>query len=267
MYGPIIDFHTHAFPDSLAERAVPLLEEEAGVKAHLDGKISSLLSSMDEAGIGVSVVASIATRPAQFDSILSWSRSFRSERLIPFASVHPADSQARRRIGEIREAGLAGLKMHPYYQEFVFDEPRMYPLYESMRENGLILLAHTGFDIAFERKPIVNPEKIRRVVEAFPELKLVTSHLGAWEDWDEVERYLLGEPVYMDISYSFHLLGRQRARRLIQSHPHQYILFGSDSPWGDQKQTLDALLRLDLGKDHTQAILHGNAARLLSESG
>ena len=47
----IIDFHAHAFPDALAERAMPALEEEGNIKAALDGKISSLLRSMDEAGI------------------------------------------------------------------------------------------------------------------------------------------------------------------------------------------------------------------------
>ena len=66
----IIDFHTHAFPDELAERVIKMLEDEGGVKARLDGKISSLLGSMDKCGIEKSVICNIATKPAQFDSIL-----------------------------------------------------------------------------------------------------------------------------------------------------------------------------------------------------
>ena len=34
----IIDFHTHAFPDDLSERVIKMLEDEGGIKAHLDGK-------------------------------------------------------------------------------------------------------------------------------------------------------------------------------------------------------------------------------------
>jgi len=38
----ITDFHTHAFPEALAERAIRTLEAEtADVKARLDGRISS----------------------------------------------------------------------------------------------------------------------------------------------------------------------------------------------------------------------------------
>ena len=32
----IIDFHTHAFPDELADRAMKLLTDEGGVRPHLD---------------------------------------------------------------------------------------------------------------------------------------------------------------------------------------------------------------------------------------
>jgi|GEM_PF-6568209 len=33
----LIDFHTHAFPDILTEKAIGLLEKEGGVPARLDG--------------------------------------------------------------------------------------------------------------------------------------------------------------------------------------------------------------------------------------
>ena len=66
----IIDFHAHAFPDAIAARAISHLEHGGGIKAFLDGTVSALLGSMDRAGIGTSVLCSIATKPEQFDSIL-----------------------------------------------------------------------------------------------------------------------------------------------------------------------------------------------------
>ena len=45
-------------------------------------------------------------------------------------------------------------------------------------------------------------------MNAFPDLKLIAAHLGAWNDWDEVKKYLLGKPIYMDISYSIDMPGK-----------------------------------------------------------
>jgi predicted TIM-barrel fold metal-dependent hydrolase len=258
-----IDFHTHAFPDSLAEKAMHLLEDEANIKACLDGKLSSLLESMDRVEIEKSVVSSIATKPSQFQSILEWSKSIASERIIPFPSVHPADPDVLDRIDTVCGDGFKGIKMHPYYQDFVFDEDRMFPVYERISARGLILLAHTGFDIAFERERIADPERILRIVESFPALKLVTSHLGAWEDWEQAERRLLGKPIYMDISYALEFMDRNVAQRFLHSHPQDYILFGTDSPWGDQESTLKLVREMDLQEERLHAILYRNAARLL----
>lgn len=57
----IIDIHTHCFPDKIAAYAVPKLESSAreGIKAVLNDTVSSLLKSMKEAGIGLSVVQHI----------------------------------------------------------------------------------------------------------------------------------------------------------------------------------------------------------------
>ena len=85
----IIDIHTHAFPDPIAAAAIPALEKEGNIKAYLNGTVSALLASMDRSGIEQSVLCSIATRPEQFDTILEWSTTIRSERIIPFPSLHP----------------------------------------------------------------------------------------------------------------------------------------------------------------------------------
>lgn len=263
----IIDFHAHAFPDPVAARAIPALEHAGQVTALLDGRLDSLVASMDRAGIARSVICSIATRPEQFASILAWSASIRSERIIPFPSFHPASPDALAQIAAIRAAGFVGIKMHPYYQEFVLDEERMWSLYEAMAAEGLILVMHTGFDIGFPRDRICDPEKIVRVIERVPQLTLVATHLGAWDDWDAVEELLIGRPLYLDISYSLQFLDSERARRMVRSHPAGYVLFGSDSPWADQGEVVGLLKGLDLGVALEEAILGGNAGRLLANSG
>ncbi|MFH0879242.1 MAG: amidohydrolase family protein [Lentisphaerota bacterium] len=259
----IIDFHTHAFPDKLAERAVPALAKEGKIEPALDGKISSLLRSMDLAGIDKSVICSIATRPEQYEKIFNWSRDIASDRIIPFLSVHPDDPGAVEQIRGIGRAGFKGVKLHPYYQAFYLDEPRMFPLYEAICEQGLIFVSHTGYDIAFPREPRCGPAQIVNVCNRFPELKFVATHFGAWEDWDEVEKHLIGKELYMDISFSLMFLDPVRICNYLAAHSDDHILFGTDSPWAGQKEEVDRVKALNIPEELKEKIFHLNAEKLL----
>jgi predicted TIM-barrel fold metal-dependent hydrolase len=92
---------------------------------------------------------------------------------------------------------------------------------------------------------------------------LVTTHLGAWEDWDEVEKHIVGKKIFMEISYALDILDKEKARRIILNHPEEYVLFGTDSPWTDQSETLALLKSLELGREREDLILGENAATLL----
>jgi predicted TIM-barrel fold metal-dependent hydrolase len=187
-----------------------------------------------------------------------------SDRILPFPSLHPDDPEFAARILRIKEEGFKGIKFHPYYQDFVMDDERLLPIYEKITDAGLIVLMHTGFDFAFDRERIADPQKVLNVVNRFPELKIVTSHLGAWDDWDEVERLLAGKNIYMEISFALDLLTRERAREIILKHPKDRILFGTDSPWTGQEATLSLFLNLRLGPEIEQLVLRDNAERLLN---
>ena len=259
----IIDFHAHAFPDQVAASAIPYLEEEGDVKAMHDGRVSSLLNLMDRDGVEKSVICSIATRPSQFEAILSWSSQIRSERVIPFPSFHPDDPDVLEHISRIKAEGFKGIKMHPYYQHFFLDDEKLFPAYENICEQGLILVMHTGFDIAFPRIRRCDPQQILNVLTQFPDLKLVTTHLGAWQQWGEVEDLLAGRKIYMDVSYTLDQIDPQAARRIILKHPREYILFGTDSPWSGPQETYKHLLALKLGSEREELILRKNGLALL----
>ncbi|HUT31695.1 MAG TPA: amidohydrolase family protein [Sedimentisphaerales bacterium] len=260
----IIDFHTHAFPDELAPRAMrKLLEEAPDVRAYLDGTLSQLLDSMDKAGIEKSIVCCIATRPEQFDSIFQWCKQVRSERLIMFPSFHPLDPKWTDRMRQLKAEGFRGIKFHPFYQDFYVDEKRLFEIYEQVCREDLLVVMHTGYDIAFPRVRRADPERLVKIKQAFPELKFITTHLGAWEQWDEVRQSLIGRQIYMEISFALEYLEAGTAREMIMNHPEEYVLFGTDSPWTDQQETLSMLKNLQLPGKKMQRILSGNALRLL----
>lgn len=260
----IIDVHTHAFPDHLAARAMAQLQAETDqVTAVLDGTVRDLLKSMDRAGISASVVASIATKASQFDAILRWSDSIRSERIIPFPSLCPKSDHAVDQVRLVAAEGFRGIKLHPYYQQFLLDDARVLPVYEAAEECGLVILMHCGFDIAFPREQVADPARLVRVLDRFPGLKIIAAHLGAWMDWDEVEARLLGRPVYLDVSTCFDFMEREQADRILHGHPRDFLLFGSDSPWVDQSRTLEQLRSFSLGAELAAAVEGENAAELM----
>jgi len=259
----ITDFHTHAFPDDHVARSIAEEAPRAAVGQVLDGRIASLVASMDGAGIDRSVVTCIATRPAEFDSILTWAKAISSERLLPFPSIHPDDEHALEHLDRVHDMGFRGIKLHPYYQEFVLDEKRMFPLYERAQKLGLVVLCHTGFDGAFPRVQRCDPVRIRTVVEYFPALRFVTSHLGAWQDWDDVREHLVGRNVLIELSYALDQMPEAEVRDLLLSHPMDYLLFGTDSPWAEQRESLELLRSFELGEERERAILSDTASRLL----
>lgn len=260
----IIDFHTHAFPDEIVERAMKKLQEECIVKAQLNGTLKALLESMDKNGIYKSVLCNIATKPEQFYSILHWSKKIRSERIIPLLSVHPLDSKIKEHLKIVREEGFSGIKMHPFYQSFSIDDEKVFYIYEGLIENNLLIVMHCGLDISFPESDIASPKRIINVIERFPELKFVTTHFGAWRQWDEVEMLMIGKSIYMEISFSFGWLSNNKIREFILNHPSDFILFGTDSPWADQGEEIKNLKKLELPKNLLDKIFYLNAERLLN---
>ena len=261
----IIDFHTHAFEDELATTAIPFLEQQGHVTAATDGRTAGLLASMNRAGIDRSVVCPIATKPSHYHGIRKWALQVRATqpRIEMLMSIHPDDPDALSHIDEIAQDGFKGIKMHPYYQGFTIDDPNLFPIYERLAERGLFAVFHTGYDIAYPPEPVANPIRVRRVIDALPGFKFVATHMGGWRDWEESRKHLIGQPVYIGTSYSLQELPVETARTMILDHPMDRILFGTDSPWADQKEELARWEVLDLPADYLAAALGGNAERLL----
>lgn len=259
----IIDFHTHVFPNHIAFKALEKLQAAAKTKANTQGTITSLLQSMDRAGIDTSIICSIATRPGQFDNILQWSETIQSPRIIALPSIHPDETAVEQKLSQIREKGFLGIKMHPYYQDFFLNESRLTPIYDSLIQENLLVVMHTGYDIAFEYDDRVTPRPIAELISRYPALKLITTHFGAWSAWDEVEKHLIGKPVYIETSLALQSISSEQAKRMFRAHPPEFLIFGSDSPWEDQKESIARIKALNLGKELEKRIFYENARNLL----
>jgi len=260
-----IDFHTHAFTDSLAERAMSRLSGISGITPFTDGTVRDLKRAMAERGISSAVVLPIATKPSQQTDINNWAADTNGSGIICFGSVHPDAEDKAEEVRRIKELGLRGVKFHPEYQRFSPDDERMFPVYEAMSELGLIALFHGGADPYAEGEIRATPRSFAALAGAFPELKIVAAHMGGLMLWDDAEKYLAGK--YSNLWFDTGVTGRyiddDTMLRLIRKQGAERVLFGSDCPWDDPANEIALIERLPLSQDEKEQIFFRNAEKLL----
>ncbi len=260
---PVIDVHTHAFPDALAHSAIPSLEAKGGLRAQYDGTVAGLVAEMDRAGVDVSVVQPVATRPAQVASINDWAAAARSDRVIVFGAMHPDLEDPATEIARMASIGIVGFKLHPEFQTFEPDDPRMADIYSAAVRHRMIVFFHAGADIMY---PSVRgtPESFAAVIDAWPGLTVVLAHLGGYEMWEGVAEHIAGRDVWLDTAYTPRHLPDAEFVALVRAHGVERVLFGTDGPWTDPAEEIAHIRGLDLDRDEIEAILGANAARLLA---
>lgn len=259
----VIDFHVHCFPSELAKKAVVSLSECSDIQARVDGTITDIKRSMKEAGVDKSVVLSIATKPSQTKKINIWSSKIEDDEIVPFGTLHPHNTDWKDELETISAMGLKGIKFHPDYQGFFVDEKEMFSIYEKAFELGLIIVFHAGLDIGLPAPYHCTPDRLAKVVDAFPGGKIVAAHMGGFLFWDEVEKFLVGREIYFDTSYCLDHMKEEQIKRIIDNHGYEKILFATDSPWCDQKEEIEKICLLDLKPEIKNAVLAGNALKLL----
>lgn len=263
----IIDFHTHIFPDKIAERSIEALQNVSGVTAVTDGTLQGLLDSMDKNGVDLSVIMPVVTKPSQFESVNTFATKINEiykGRLLSFGGIHPDCENYKTELDRIKELGLPGIKLHPDYQGVMIDDKRYIDIIRYADELGLIILVHAGIDIGLPSPVHCPPDKMKKVYDATRPKKLVLAHMGGWKQWEEVYEILAGEDVFLDTSFSFEYIEEEMFLKLLIKHGCDKILFATDSPWSDSKKTAERVKSLPISEEQKEQILCGNALKLLN---
>ncbi len=260
----LIDFHTHCFPNKIAEIAIPKLSYcSGGLMPYTDGTVSGLKSSMQKHGVAVSVVLSIATNAHQQKSVNDFAASINDNKnIFAFGSVYPFSDDAFSELERIKQLGLKGVKLHPDYQGFNVDDVRLMPLYKKISELGLITVFHAGFDYGFAPPYGATPEKMARAIDWFNS-PVVAAHWGGINCNEDVIKYLCGKNIYFDVSFGYSMMPRYYADKIMQLHTPDKMLFGTDTPWHTPDMEMRLLNNLELSNDDMDKITHKNAEKLL----
>ncbi|MCL2071091.1 MAG: hypothetical protein FWH07_02525 [Oscillospiraceae bacterium] len=135
----MLDFHTHIFPENLAERATSHLAKTSGnMLVYSTGTKDDLIRIMDESEVTTSVVLNIATNEKQMKNVNDFAISVNGYKgkLVSFGSVYPHSERAIEELHRLHESGIKGIKLHPEYQEFFVDDDKFAPLYERSRNSA-----------------------------------------------------------------------------------------------------------------------------------
>lgn len=281
----IFDIHTHTFPAYIAGRVLHELGvDKARIIPFTDGTVDGLKASMRENGIDYSVVLTVMTNLKQVPKLNGLAIQNRDEQLkegiLTFGGLHPDYADYKTQIKQLAENGIRGIKLHPPYQGIDMDDIRYLRIIDAATEAGLAISVHAGIDIGiYDRNYCSVPHILKVIQEVHPE-KLILAHMGNWGYWDQVEEYLCGAPVYMDTAFSIgqchpnpeskelpiqmNKLSEEDFIRIIRKHGTDKILFGTDSPWGDQKEEVSFFKNMAITEEERDQIFYQNAVRLLN---
>lgn len=278
----IIDFHTHVFPDKIAEKAVKSLSDSSRAVPYTNGTAFDRKESMKKAGIDYSVNLPVATKASQVESIntvaIENALEDMKNGIIPFGAMHPQFGNIKNELKRLKLAGVRGIKIHPaFYGLDIADTSVMNIIYEAAALD-LIVITHAGWDIGFPEKNYIPIESLIRIDSEIGPEKMILAHMGGWKDWDNVGKYLAGSKYYFDTAFA---IGKVNARKdlpepmltymlsddefveLCKKHGVNRILFGTDSPWSDQKEYVDKINSLSFSDYEKDCIFSGNAKELL----
>lgn len=258
----VIDFHAHAFPEKIAQRAVEHLEVYYRVKVPHEGGFSDLLSSAQQAGVEHLVLSSVATKPEVVKNNNDWVAALAAQHrdlITGFGSIHAGTNDFVKELKRMGSLGLKGVKIHPDFQGFDIDDPRMLPIYEEIGDKFIVLF-HVG-DINSQAS---RPLKLAKIIEDFPHMKVVAAHLGGWSRWDEAQEYLLKKQIFIDTSSTIWCLSKEQIAELIRFHGAERVLFGTDYPMVSHKEEIENFLSLPLTDKEKEMILFENANNLLN---
>ena len=276
----VIDFHTHTFPSAIAAATVAYMSEKSHLTAYTDGSEEGLIASMQAAEITHSVVLPVVTNPEKTRSINDFSARMNGRNgVFHLGGLHPDTPELPQEAARVASLGLRGVKIHPVYQRTPIDDPRFLHLLEAAAENGLFVVIHAGLDVGFPGRTEAAVEKIAEALRQAGPVTLVLAHTGGWRQWESAALLAEFPNTYIDCSFSLGrirptapgfyseeeqtLLDAEGFLRVARAFGPRRVLFGTDSPWASQSETLALARALPFTPEEAELFFYKNAAKLL----
>ena len=270
----VIDFHTHVFPDKIAEKTIQALASGTTDGVYFfNGTIDGMLEHMEKSNSDISINLPVVTKSSQFDSVTSFAieinKRFKDQKrkIVSFGGIHPDCEDIEGKMRYLKDNGIKGIKIHPDYQGVNIDDERYIRILEVAKDMDMIVVTHSGIDDAYyyakklpERCP---PELVKKVIKRVNHSKFVLGHFGAHSQYEQVLDLLAGEDVYLDTAYTLDEISPELFKKILYKHGEDRVLFASDCPWRSIEDHAKILRSFNLGRETEEKIFYKNAQKLL----
>ena len=232
----VVDAHVHLFPEGLF-RAVWDWFDQHGWPIRYRLNAPQILDFLFQRGISHVVGLQYAHKAGMAEELnrlmIGWMAEY--PRLVGLATCFPGEPDADAILQRGFDQGLKGVKLHVHVQGFELDNPEMDPIYRVCCDNDRPLLMHAGREPkspAYQHDPyaLCSTERVERVLQRYPDLKLCVPHMGLGESpvyAELIERYNnLWLDTTMALSNYFDETGVPDLRGLRLER----IMYGSDFP-------------------------------------
>lgn len=277
--SPVVDAHTHIFPPRVAADREPFRQRDdwfGSLYGHPKATIATaedLEAEMALAGVDASVACAFGWKDpglcAEHNDYLLDSARLGGGRILPFVAIQPFSAGAVAEVHRCADRGARGIgELMPNGQGFALDDVDLLrPVLAAAAERHLPVLTHSSEPVghAYPGKGSVTPDVLYRLARAFPELTIICAHWGGglpfYELMPEVQATLAN--VYYDTAASLFLYRPAVFQAALAAVAPRKVLFGSDFPLIRQGRFLNHVRKAGLAEDVLDAVLGGNAVRLL----
>lgn len=271
----LIDCHTHAFADKIADKALSYLIDYYGIPTDNGARYGNLIDAAQDASLSALVLLAAATKPDQVRPLNDWIlntlpalknntevKSSSLPQVIPFGAFHPGDAMWQSEIARLRDANIKGIKLHPEFQGIDLADTALNDFFAEV-ENDFVVMVHVG-DNNVSKQNLSTPAKVVAIHTAFPKLRIIAAHMGGYHFWNEVYEVLAGKDIFIDTSSAISYMDHSMIRKIISRHGTERILFGSDFPLRTPKEEYEVLDSLHwLSASDKEKISGINCAKLL----
>lgn len=259
----LLDIHTHAFHPKIAYKAVEHLNSYYSVACAGTGTVTDLLAREKKAGIDACVVLCAATQPAQVIPANNYAIMLQKEypEVIAFGTLHPGFADWEKQLDHLKASGIRGIKLHPDFQGFWLNDPRLLPMLE-YAQNDFVFEIHIG-DYAPPDKNPSCPYKVAALLDAFPRLRIIAAHMGGYQHWEHALIALAGREVWLESSSTTPFVTPELFAQFLKKHPRERILFGSDYPLYDPGEEIYRLQKMTSFTDAEMEEIMSNGCELL----
>lgn len=205
-----------------------------GPSPHLDVSYTpdTLLRDMDRDGVDMAVIL-----PFIFNYDMEWhARCAREhpDRLIAYAMFNPwRHPNLKDDIYKWREWGVRGIKLRAPNEAFCLNSfDLLHGCFEACEELGMILMIHSGDDVTS------TPLQVEEILRFYPKLTVSIAHAGFRTLADEAIRVAQrNKNVILDQTAAT----SQQLRDALASIEPERIIWGSDSPYMDERVELEKI--------------------------